>query len=188
MAGRRLSRREVSALLGACSRDKTVAGIRDVAIVALMVTAGLRRSEVVGLQVSDYATRTGTLSVREAKGGQQQELMLTNATRKKVTVWLRKRGRVEGPLFCPVGSVDAVQVKPLSSQTIYDIVGKRTNQARIDRCSPHDLRRTFVIRLLEQGVDLNTVGQLAGHQSVQTTARYDRRGDKVRARAMRRSS
>jgi integrase/recombinase XerD len=150
LAGRGLSRREVSSLLAACSRDKSIGGIRDVAIIALTVTAGLRRSEIVGLQVGDYETRTGTLLVRVAKGGQQREQVLTNATRKKVTAWLRKRSKEAGPLFCPVGNDCAVQIRPLSAQTIYDVVGKRASQARIDSCSPHDLRRTFVTRLLRQ--------------------------------------
>ena len=53
----------------------------------------------------------------------------------------------------------------------------------VEGVSPHDLRRTFITRLLEQNVDLNTVRQMAGHADIATTIMYDKRDQQVMQKA-----
>ena len=55
-----------------------------------------------------------------------------------------------------IGGTRKIAIKALTSQTIYDIIKQRSEQAKIDTVRPHDLRRTFVTQLLEAGVDINT--------------------------------
>ncbi len=61
---------------------------------------------------------------------------------------------------------------------------KRVGQAGVEPLSPHDFRRTFIGDLLERGIDISRVKEMAGHASVDTTARYDRRPETERRKAV----
>ncbi|MDP2902483.1 MAG: site-specific integrase [Methylovulum sp.] len=183
-AGRQLPSAEINRLFAACERDP-VNGIRDAAILTLLAYAGLRRSELTSLNIADYETRTGVLIVREGKGQRQREMSLPIVARPTLRRWLHCRGNQPGALFCQLaknGEYNPAQ--RISAHRVYGILADRAKQAGIAHCSPHDLRRTFVTRLLEQGVDFNTASQLAGHENIQTTALYDRRHVKAQRQAM----
>ena len=186
-AGRSLTPAELGKLLRVCRRDTGGAGARDAAMISLMALVGLRRSEVVGLTMADFDVRRGRLLVRAGKGRRQRELVLPGMVRRVLADWRKVRGRGPGALFCPVTAGGCVEHRALSAQRVYDVVVARAFAAGIERCTPHDLRRTFVTELLGQDVDLNTVRQLAGHSDLQTTARYDRRDDLAQRRALRQS-
>ncbi len=183
-AGRQLRAIEVTRLFKACQSDSQ-RGIRDAAILAILAYAGLRRSELSSLSRDDYCRRNGQLIVREGKGQRQRELMLPTAARAYLRQWLQYRGSSPGPMFCHISKDGEYHLtQRLSALRIYGIVKRRAREAGIEPCSPHDLRRTFVTRLLEQGVDFNAARQLAGHEHIQTTALYDRRHVKTQRQAM----
>jgi site-specific recombinase XerD len=71
----------------------------------------------------------------------------------------------------------------MTTQAIYNVLVKRALDAGVKEFSPHDLRRTFVSHLLDAGADIATVTKMAGHSSVNTTARYDRRPDEAKQKA-----
>ena len=71
----------------------------------------------------------------------------------------------------------------VTSHALFKRLQHRALQAGIGRCTPHDLRRTFVSEALDAGADLAAVQRLAGHASPTTTARYDRRDERAAKKA-----
>jgi integrase len=101
--------------------------------------------------------------------------------------WLKIRGNEPGPLFYRVhkgGRIEPVASQArLNPQTISDMLQRRTRQTGLAKLTPHDLRRTTISDLLDAGVDLATVQKLAGHTNANTTAKYDRRGERAKRSA-----
>jgi len=155
---------------------------RDAAILALLYGSGLRRAEAVGLEVADYDRVAGTLKVR-GKGNKERLAHLGDASQAALEAWLAVRGWAAGALFVAINKGGKLGKKGMSGQAMLYIARRRTVQASVAAFSPHDLRRTFIGDLLDAGADLSTVQQLAGHAQIQTTARYDRRGEATKKRA-----
>ncbi len=183
-AGRALTGEELTALFQACATDNTPAGTRDGALLAILRIAGLRRAEVCMLDLKDYDPSRFSLRVR-GKGNKERLVYLQDGASRWLQDWLSIRGKYAGRLFCPILKNNRILAgQTLSPQSIYDILAKRAAQAGIEDISPHDLRRTFVSDLLDANVDVVTVSHLAGHQNVTTTARYDRRTEQAKVKAV----
>ncbi len=217
--GRELSQDEILAFMNACindvdpeTKETTAAGARDAAIIALLYAAGLRRDEVVKLDMDSYDPETGKL-VLTGRRSKQRTAYVANGAAAALNDWLTIRGLRPGPLFVEVnkgGRVlierESMIVKPfrkirgvevpnkkagktiyrggaMTSQAIYNMLAKRAREAGIKNFSPHDLRRAFISHLLDAGADIATVSKMAGHANMQTTARYDRRPEGAKRKA-----
>ena len=187
-AGRSLTRAEVRALLEACASDPSPAGLRDAAILTILYGAGLRRAEAVRLEVPAHVNPdTGALVVR-GKGNKSRTAYVRGAALDVLRAWLVRRaftlGSVTadapGPLLMPVSQTGAVTPRALTEHAVYKRLRLRAKEAGVRSFSPHDCRRTFAGDLLDAGADISTVQRLLGHASVQTTARYDRRGERAK--------
>ena len=185
-AGTSLNLSQIARLHRSLSQDKTAAGKRDHALIALILASGLRRAEVSQLQLSDYQPKSGILTVHAGKGNQSRTAFLNAECRKVLRAWLQVRGHTPGALFTPITKHGNLQHTALSGASIYQIVATRCEHAGIPGIRPHDLRRTFVTQLLEAGIDLNTTRQLVGHADLKTTARYDLRDQKAQQHALKR--
>lgn len=181
--GRSLSLGEIGALLRVCSQDPSPAGARDAGAIVVMGSAGLRRSEVVALDLADYDPASRAIRVRGGKGNKDRETYLGSSATLTLHDWLEARGPLPGPLFCPVKKNGQVVVRLMTAQSLMEALQKRSSQAGVTHFSPHDLRRTFISHLLDAGADISTVQRLAGHANVQTTTRYDRRGEEAKRKA-----
>ena len=182
-AGRELSQGELTALMDDCASDATPAGVRDGAIIGLMYSCGLRRDEVVNLNFADYEPSTGELKLT-GKRSKERMVYLVNGAQLAMDDWLAIRGNEAGALFWAINKSGHMINRKLSNQAIYYILSQRAQSARVANFSPHDLRRTFVSDLLDAGADISTVAKLAGHASVNTTARYDRRPEEAKRKAV----
>ncbi|MDI9634364.1 tyrosine-type recombinase/integrase [Geitlerinema splendidum] len=184
LRGRALSSAEIGSLMKVCTDDPTLQGIRDAALIAILRGSGLRRAEVVKLELKDLNLDTGALEVRQGKGGKDRTVYLPESAIAYLQPWLSHRGDTPGPLLCPIHKGGYIEWRHLTPQAVLLIVQKRASQAGVEQFSPHDFRRTFCSDLLDAGVDIVTVQKLAGHSSPVTTAKYDRRGEETKRRAV----
>lgn len=185
--GRALEQFEVAALFRACGADDSPAGARDAAILALLYGTGLRRAELVSLNMANYDTGTGALMVR-GKGRKERIVYATNGSRDALEAWLsHARIGIDAsaePLFVPIDKAGRFKSRRMTDQAVYYALRRRGKAAGVRDFSPHDLRRTFIGDMLDAGADISAVQQLAGHANIQTTARYDRRGERAKKKAM----
>jgi len=182
--GRALSTGELRALFRACD-PTTPRGARDAALLALLYGAGLRRAEVVQIAASDLDTVGGAVRVT-GKGNRERSVPFAPGVGERVARWIQLRGEAPGPLLLPVrkgGSIPG-EGRGLSGQAVLTILRRLAHRSGVPPFSPHDARRSFISDLLDAGADIATVQQLAGHAQVTTTARYDRRGENTRRRAV----
>jgi len=177
--GRALSIGEIKSMLDNC--DYSPIGSRDAALIALMYAIGLRRDEIVSLDLDNY--NDGELRVI-GKGNKERLLYVDNGAEDALIDWLSVRGDNLGPLFYPINKGGIIQYRRMSDQAVYNMLVKRAELAKVKRFSPHDLRRTFITELLERGADPLTVMKLAGHANVQTTVSYDRRDEHDKKKAI----
>jgi site-specific recombinase XerD len=178
-AGRVLSLDELVKLFRVCQEDKTAAGVRDAAMLAILYGCGLRRAELVALDVTDYTD--GVLTVR-GKGNRVRLAHVVNEAREFLEGWLKLRG-IDQPIFVSINKVGKLGDAPLTTQSVYRILNHRASLAGIDALSPHDVRRSTATHLLERGVDLAVVQRMLGHKQLATTVIYDRRGEKAKKEA-----
>lgn len=180
--GRSLSSGEVTSIMKTCGNDNSISGARDAAIMAIAVSCGLRRAEIVEIDLQDLDLTTGALKIR-GKGNKERIVYLVNGALSAVEEWLHIRGNEPGAFFVPIQKNEKIVFRKMSDQAIYSILRNRAKESSIQNVSPHDLRRTFVSDLLDAGADISSVQQLAGHASVNTTQRYDRRGERAKRKA-----
>lgn len=180
--GRALDLEELNTLIDYCMAQDGVIAMRDAAVIALTYGAGLRRHEAANLMLSDLDINEGTIKVL-GKGNKERINALHNKNLDIIQTWLEERGLSPGPLFLRAKKGNRLVNEPISGQTIYDIIIRRYKEAGLKRLTPHDLRRTFATKLLENGEDVFLVQDLMGHSSVETTKNYDRRADNAKKKA-----
>ena len=178
-AGRDVAADERAAVLEHLAKDRSPAGVRDRALVALAYLSGVRRTELCSLRLDDVQLDPPALRII-GKGGRERLVPLATEAADVIGPWLSVRGTSAGPVFCPILRGGSLQIgRALTGEAFRQILRRRTLQVGGKAFSPHDLRRTYAGDLLDLGADLPTVQRLLGHASPSTTSRYDRRGERA---------
>lgn len=169
-----LTREEVSALIGACSRTGS-AGLRNRALIAVLYRSGLRISEALALQPKDIDLASGAVAVLHGKGDKRRTVGIDQQAVAVLENWLERRRRLgingAAPIFCVLerGKLGA----PMYSSYVRNSLKRLGRVAGIEkRVHPHGLRHTFASELAMEGVPLHVIRRLLGHNSLAVTARY----------------
>ena len=179
----RYLKKKSPALLQNCINDARPISARDTAVIAVMYSGGLRRTEVAKLDWSDYDAENKKLKLNR-KRSKQRTVYLAEGAIAALHDWLTIRGNENGPLFVAINrGSNLIPKKSMTPQSIYFLLQSRAKRAGVKKFSPHDFWRTFVGDLLDAGVDIAIVARMAGHASANTTARYDRRPERLKKKA-----
>ena len=183
-----LSKQQAKDLLEAVGIE-TLLGLRDKAMLSLMIRTGLRRMDVIGATVGSLGEHLGhtTLTIL-SKGNKERAIKIPVEVSRHLDAWrsAAKEYREEKagtPLFCGVvktgqGKASYYNVreqgqKPLSEKAIWKIVLGRVKAAGIGgNITPHSTRHTFITLALDGGAPLHKVQAAAGHADPRTTERY----------------
>lgn len=167
-----LTTKEVGLLLSAPCTD-SVLGVRDCAILETLYSAGLRVSELVGINDADLDLTSGLVCVR-GKGRRERLALIGSFAARALQRWLPLRR-----LAATEASGSNAPVFPnrfgrrLTTRSVARMLEKYLRQANLDlRTTPHTLRHSFATHLLDRGAEIRSVQELLGHKSLVTTQIY----------------
>ena len=165
------SRGDVAALLSGCDRG-TGAGLRDYAVLLLLVRLGLRAIEVARLRLDDIDWHCGELLVR-GKGSRDERLPLPHEVGDAIVAYLQG-ARPADARFREVFAADRAPRRPLTREAVGGIVERACDRAGLDRFGAHRLRHTLGEQMVAAAVPLDAIGQVLRHATALTTAGYAR--------------
>src|SRR5262245_21700922 len=166
-----LSATDVGKLLEAPPAD-TPPGLRDRAILETLYSAGLRVSELTGLNLDDLDLDSGIVTVR-GKGKRERLALLGKESQAAIQRWLAVRGSIAPKKKQQPAVFLNQRGTRLTVRSVGRLLEKCLAQAGLDpRTSPHTLRHSFATHLLDRGADIRSVQELLGHRNLATTQIY----------------
>ncbi len=168
-----LTRSEINALLAEPDKKKW-AGRRDYAMLMLTIQTGLRVSELTNLRCQDVKLDTGAHVRCHGKGRKDRCTPLTKKTAQVMKAWIREQCGTSSDVLFP-----NARGRALSTDGVQYILSKYIKAAQNNcptlinkRISPHTLRHTAAMELLQAGVDRSVIALWLGHESPETTQIY----------------
>ncbi|MDX6461160.1 MAG: integrase/recombinase XerD [Acidobacteriaceae bacterium] len=168
-----LTRPEIEALLAAVD-CRTWIGRRDYAFLLVAMQTGLRLSETTAVRREDIILGPGAHIYCVGKGRKERGTPITKVARRVLQAWMKEPWPIESAFLFP-----SISGGRLSADAVQDLVNKHVVAARMKcpslvkkRVTPHVLRHTAAMELLQAGVDRSMIALWLGHESVETTQIY----------------
>jgi site-specific recombinase XerD len=171
--GNWLSVRQAQTLLNAPDIS-TKKGLRDRAILAVLLGCGLRRSEVAALTFTHIQQRDGRWCIVDLLGkhGRVRTIPMPTWVKVAIDAWTLAGNVTEGQVFRAVNRSDQVRDGAMSEKVVWQLLQPHAEAAGLADIAPHDLRRSCAKMCRAAGGELEQIQLLLGHASVQTTERY----------------
>jgi site-specific recombinase XerD len=184
--GNWLSEQQAQELLDMPDR-RTLKGLRDAALLAVLLGAGLRRAEAAGLRVEHLQQREGRWVIVDlvGKGGRMRSVPIAGWVKAAIDRWLSAADIRDGYALRPINKGARVGGARMTDAGVYAVLKTYAELA------PHDLRRSFAAMARKSGCAIEQIQLSLGHASIQTTERYlgvrldlnDAPSDRIRLRA-----
>ncbi len=139
----------------------------------LLLSAGLRREEIISLEIGHIQQRDGRWVIVDLIGKRKRirSVPIPGWAKSVIDFWITAAGITEGRLFRAVDKAGRLTGEKLSAQAVYLVVTDRAKKIGLE-LAPHDVRRTFA-KLAHKGrVPIEQIQLALGHDSIQTTERY----------------
>lgn len=172
-AGNWLTRDQAQRLLNTPSTS-TLKGLRDRALLSVLLGCGLRRSEAAGLTFEHVQQRDGRWAICDIRGKRAKVRTVPMPSWSKVAIdaWSEAAGIHEGRVFRAVHKGNRLDGESMSDQAIADVVRLYSKAAGLNGLAAHDARRTFAKLAYRGGAGLDQISLSLGHASLEVTQRY----------------
>jgi site-specific recombinase XerD len=151
---------EIDALRSAC---KT---LKERAIIELLLSSGIRVSELVMLNVDDIDKQALSVHIKHGKGNKERTTYITKVAMKHIENYLNNRNEQDSALFCNY------QHQRMHDNGVRYLLNKLAKRANVANVHPHRFRRTFACCLSARGMNIQDIQKLLGHTNINTTMEY----------------
>lgn len=159
----------VAKMVKGCEKG-TFAGDRDAAILLCLLDTGARAREFLGVDLDDINQATGTILIRQGKGGKPRHVYLGRHSRHVLRKYLKHRMDDNNPALW------VAHPRFGSERLGYDglraILHRRAADVQVEEPTAHDFRRAFALAMLRNGTDIYTLAKLMGHEGITVLQRY----------------
>jgi integrase/recombinase XerD len=172
-AGNWLTKEQAQKLIDA-PNAKTIKGLRDRALIAVLLGCGLRRQEASALTFGHIQQREGRWVLVDLVGKRNKvrSVPMPTWTKTAIDEWTKAASIKSGRVFRSVNKGDHVDGDSMTAQAIRDAVTQYAQSIGLGEIAPHDMRRTFAKLAHKGGSGLDQIQLSLGHASIKTTEKY----------------